>query len=274
MKNTHHDIPPALAQALRSARRVVVFTGAGVSAESGIATFRDALTGLWSRFDAQALATPEAFREHPDLVWGWYEWRRAQVLSAAPNAAHHAIAALARHVPELTVITQNVDDLHERAGSRAVTHLHGSLHAPRCSRCGAPQAFATDLPQEPDAGRRLAPPACTECGAPVRPGVVWFGESLPAQAWRDATLAVQQCDLLFSIGTSSLVYPAAELPRLAVAGGATVVQVNPAATPLDAIAHHNLRGAAAQIMPAVLAAAQFTPVLPAAPATPGGREVL
>ncbi|MGE8706505.1 MAG: SIR2 family NAD-dependent protein deacylase [Achromobacter sp.] len=257
MKNTHHDIPPALAQALRDARRVVVFTGAGVSAESGIATFRDALTGLWSRFDAQALATPEAFREHPDVVWGWYEWRRAQVLRAAPNAAHHAIATLALHVPALTVITQNVDDLHERAGCRAVTHLHGSLHAPRCSRCGAPHAFAAETPQEPDAGRRITPPACTACGAPVRPGVVWFGESLPAQAWRDATDAVRQCDLLFSIGTSSLVYPAAELPQLAIAGGATVVQVNPAATPLDALAHHNLRGAAAEVMPELLAAARF-----------------
>lgn len=257
MKNTHHDIPPTLAQALREARRVVVFTGAGVSAESGIATFRDALTGLWSRFDAQALATPEAFREHPDIVWGWYEWRRAQVLRASPNAAHHAIAALARHVAELAVITQNVDDLHERAGSPHVTHLHGSLHAPRCSRCGAPQGFAHESPQEPDAGRRIPPPACSECGGPVRPGVVWFGESLPTKAWRDATLAVQQCDLLLSIGTSSLVYPAAELPQLALAAGATVVQVNPAATPLDSLAHHNLRGAAAEVMPKLLAAARI-----------------
>ena len=117
MTSTYQDIPPTLAETLRGAQRVVVFTGAGVSAESGIATFRDALTGLWSRFDAQALATPDAFRAHPDIVWGWYEWRRAQALRAEPNAAHRAIAALARHVPELTVVTQNVDDLHERAGS-------------------------------------------------------------------------------------------------------------------------------------------------------------
>ncbi|MNX75452.1 NAD-dependent protein deacylase [compost metagenome] len=257
MKNTHHDIPPALAQALRQARRVVVFTGAGVSAESGIATFRDALTGLWSRFDAQALATPEAFREHPDIVWGWYEWRRAQVLRATPNAAHLAIAELARHVPELTVITQNVDDLHERAGSAQVTHLHGSLHAPRCSACGSPQAFAVELPDEPDAGRRIMPPACTHCGAPVRPGVVWFGESLPAEAWSAALRAAQECALMFSIGTSALVYPAAELPRRALASGATVVQVNPVATPLDSQAHHNLRGAAADVMPRLLASAGF-----------------
>jgi len=271
MKNTHHDIPPPLAQALRQAQRVVVFTGAGVSAESGIATFRDALTGLWSRFDAQALATPEAFNEHPDVVWGWYEWRRAQVLRATPNAAHRAIAQLGRHVPELAVITQNVDDLHERAGSVLVTHLHGSLHAPRCSRCGAAQAFATEVPTEPDEGRRIAPPACTECGAPVRPGVVWFGESLPAQAWRTATLAAQECDLLFSIGTSSMVYPAAELPRLALAHGATVVQVNPAATPRDVLAHHNLRGAAADVMPRLLASAGFGDTDPGLALTPDGE---
>ncbi|MGH8815715.1 MAG: SIR2 family NAD-dependent protein deacylase [Achromobacter pestifer] len=254
MKNTHHDIPPALVDALRSAQRIVVFTGAGVSAESGIATFRDALTGLWSRFDAQALATPEAFRAHPDIVWGWYEWRRAQALSAEPNAAHRAIAELARHVPELIVVTQNVDDLHERAGSTRVAHLHGSLHAPRCSACAAPHAFPVAMPDEPDEGRRIPPPACTQCGAPVRPGVVWFGESLPADAWSAALRAAEQCDLLFSIGTSALVYPAAELPQRALAAGATVVQVNPMATPLDHQAHCNLHGAAADVMPRLLAA--------------------
>ncbi|WP_088147942.1 SIR2 family NAD-dependent protein deacylase [Achromobacter denitrificans] len=253
----HHDIPSALADALREARRVVVFTGAGVSAESGIATFRDALTGLWSRFDAQALATPEAFRAQPDIVWGWYEWRRAQVLRATPNAAHRAIAELARHVPELRVITQNVDDLHERAGSTGVAHLHGSLHAPRCSVCAAPHACAAEAPSEPEEGRRIEPPACTRCGAPVRPGVVWFGESLPADAWDTAIDAAQRCDLLLSIGTSALVYPAAELPRRALAAGAIVAQINPAATPLDASAHHNLRGAAADIMPRLLASAGF-----------------
>lgn len=257
MMNTHREFPQELLQALHHARRVVVFTGAGVSAESGIATFRDALTGLWSRFDAQALATPEAFREHPDIVWGWYEWRRAQVLRAAPNAAHLAIARLARQVPELAVVTQNVDDLHERAGSAPVTHLHGSLHAPRCSVCRTPHAFAAEPPDEPDGGRRIAPPACARCGAPVRPGVVWFGESLPAGAWDAAWRAVEDCDLLFSIGTSALVYPAAELPRRALASGAVVVQLNPAATPLDAHAHHNLRGAAADVMPRLLAAAGF-----------------
>lgn len=255
MNNSHHDIPPALVETLQGARRVVVFTGAGVSAESGIATFRDALTGLWSRFDAQALATPEAFRAHPDIVWGWYEWRRAQALRAAPNAAHHAIAQWARHVPELLVVTQNVDDLHERAGSENVAHLHGSLHAPRCSVCAAPQAFAPDIPDEPDAGRRITPPACAHCGAPVRPGVVWFGESLPGEAWSIALRGAEQCDVLVAVGTSALVYPAAELPQRALAAGATVVQVNPAVTPLDRHAHCNLHGHAADVMPRLLAAA-------------------
>ena len=126
------DIPQALIGALQQAKHVVVFTGAGVSAESGIATFRDALTGLWERFSVQDLATPEAFRRDEKLVWGWYEWRRMRVLRSQPNPAHLAIAALARHVPKLTVITQNVDDLHERGGSVGVLHLHGSLHHPRC----------------------------------------------------------------------------------------------------------------------------------------------
>ena len=128
--------PTPLAETLRSAQHVVVFTGAGVSAESGIPTFRDALTGLWERFDASSLATAEAFRADPALVWGWYEWRRMKVLQAKPNPAHLAIAELARHVPRLTLVTQNVDDLHERAGSREVIHLHGSLHQPRCFDCG------------------------------------------------------------------------------------------------------------------------------------------
>lgn len=253
-------IPPALADTLARASRVTVFTGAGVSAESGIATFRDPLTGLWSRFDAQALATPEAFAAQPDLVWGWYEWRRAQVARAEPNAAHHAIAALARRMPALTLITQNVDNLHERAGSQGVVHLHGSLHAPRCAACGEPAEFAaaaTGRGDEPETGRAIVPPACARCGAAVRPGVVWFGESLPADAWLAAREAASQCDLFLSIGTSAMVYPAAELPLRASRAGATVVQVNLQATPLDAHADFNLRGAAAQVLPRLLAAAGF-----------------
>ena len=212
---------------LQEAKHVVIFTGAGVSAESGIPTFRDALTGLWSQFDPGQLATAEAFRADPSLCWGWYEWRRLKVLQAQPNAAHLAIAELAQHVPKLTVVTQNVDDLHERAGSQEVIHLHGSLHSPRCIDCG--NAYLTALPSDdlPVDGCRLEPPRCTGCNGYIRPGVVWFGEMLPEAAWSAGLTAAGDCDLFFSIGTSGVVYPAAELPLRALGGRATVVHVNP-----------------------------------------------
>lgn len=216
-----------LVEALRSAQHVVVFTGAGVSAESGIPTFRDSLTGLWKRFDAASLATPEAFQADPELVWGWYEWRRMKVLQARPNAAHLSIARLSRQVPRLTLVTQNVDDLHERAGSNDVIHLHGSLQAPRCFSCGEAPALPLGMPDEPDGGRRLEPPHCSRCNGLLRPGVVWFGESLPAAASNAAFEAAEDCDLLISVGTSGLVYPAAEMPGLAWRSGAVVVHVNP-----------------------------------------------
>ena len=245
------EIPRALRERLRAARRVVVFTGAGVSAESGIPTFRDALTGLWARFDAERLATPQAFRADPELVWGWYEWRRMQVMRTQPNAAHRAIAALEGRMPT-TVVTQNVDDLHERGGSQGPIHLHGSLLAPRCFGCGAPAALPPGIPGEPEGGRRLAPPRCAACGDAVRPGVVWFGEALPQREMREAFDAAAGCDLLFSVGTSSLVHPAAEIPCVAKRAGACVVQVNPNATPLDAACDFNLRGPAARLLPALL----------------------
>ena len=249
------QIPPLLIETLRRSRHLLVLTGAGASAESGIPTFRDALTGLWSRFDAESLATPEAFARDPDLVWGWYEWRRMKALRAAPNPGHRAIAALANRVPRLTLITQNVDDLHERAGGPAVLHLHGSLHAPRCARCGRPYDLPPGVPDEPEGGRRLAPPHCGDCGGPIRPGVVWFGESLDPAVLTAAEAAARDCDLCLSVGTSALVYPAATLPERARAAGATLVQVNPSPTPQDGIAHHNLRGAGGTILPALLAAA-------------------
>ncbi|HET9650557.1 MAG TPA: NAD-dependent deacylase [Usitatibacter sp.] len=244
--------PAALLERARRARHVVVFTGAGVSAESGIATFRDALTGLWERFDAEQLATPGAFRRDPALVWGWYEWRRMRAMRAQPNAAHRAIAALEGGPRRLTVITQNVDDLHERAGSRTPVHLHGSLFAPRCFDCGEPAAISAAPTEEPDGGRRLAPPKCGRCGGLVRPGVVWFGEPLPAHALDAAFDAAAACDVLFSVGTSSLVHPAAQVPIAARDAGAIVVQVNPNATPLDRIADLNVSAPAALALPALL----------------------
>lgn len=249
------SIPDGLVAVLRKARHIVVFTGAGVSAESGIPTFRDPQKGLWERFDAEDLATPQAFRRDPDLVWGWYEWRRMNVLRVRPNPAHVAIAATERRVPQFTLVTQNVDDLHERAGSTAPIHLHGSLHAPRCFACGWPHTLPTGLPDEPEGGRRLPPPHCARCGGRIRPGVVWFGESLPKEAWRAASAAVERCDVFFSIGTSSLVFPAADLPFDAAMNGAVVVQVNPAATELDNVARFNLVGQAGEILPALYAAA-------------------
>src|SRR6202035_3969777 len=173
------NLDKKITQALRAATRVVVFTGAGVSAESGIPTFRDKQTGLWEQFDAAELATPYAFERDPALVWGWYEWRRAAVLNAQPTPAHRAIAAMANHVPQLTLIPQNVDDLHERAGSGDVLHLHGELARPYCEACRRSYVFPIRAPKLPPGGARIEPPRCEVCGAKIRPGVVWFGEALP-----------------------------------------------------------------------------------------------
>ncbi len=261
-RNRAEAIPPELTAALQHAQRIVVFTGAGVSAESGIPTFRDALTGLWERFDAEDLATPEAFARDPELVWGWYEWRRMLVRRTQPNPAHLAIVELARHVTQLTVVTQNVDDLHERAGSIGALHLHGSLHSARCSACGATHLFAPGIPDEPEGGRRLRPPLCARCGGLIRPGVVWFGESLPEDVLAGAFAAARACDLLLAIGTSGLVQPAARIPALARQSGARVVQVNPTATALDDDCTWSLRGAAGLVLPRLLASASMLPHAP------------
>ncbi|MBX3684802.1 MAG: NAD-dependent deacylase [Rhodocyclaceae bacterium] len=246
------DSLDAAAALLRGAGRIAVLSGAGISAESGIPTFRDALTGLWARFDAGDLATPEAFERDPALVWGWYEWRRMKVLQSQPNPGHLALARLAARGPQVTVITQNVDDLHERAGSREVHHLHGSLHAPRCFECGRSHGFGPQIPDEPEGGRRLAPPACDHCGGPLRPGVVWFGEMLPEDAWRAATEAIAHCEVMITIGTSGLVFPAAGLPGLAAGRGKPVIQINPTATEHDDCARVALRARAGEALPALL----------------------
>lgn len=242
----------AAVECLTSARRVVVFTGAGISAQSGIPTFRDPLNGLWSAFDPAQLATATAFRKDPALVWGWYEWRRAQVALAHPNAAHRAIARLADHVPELLVVTQNVDDLHERAGSHNVLHLHGSLQAARCFACARPHELA-QCPMSDGLQRCIEPPRCTHCNGRIRPGVVWFGEALPEQALRAAFKSAANADVLLSVGTSSMVYPAARVPEIAREQGARVVQLNtePADNPEDIA----LVGPAGEWLPKLLHAA-------------------
>lgn len=237
---------PDLLDKLRGAHHIAVFTGAGVSAESGIPTFREAQTGLWSNFRAEDLATPEAFRRDPFTVWKWYEWRRDLMREVRPNPAHLAIAALEQRVPHVTVITQNVDGLHHRAGSTDVIELHGNIWNNFCFHCRQPgePAAASDVP-----------PRCAHCGGMVRPGVVWFGESLPAPAWHRAAEVSEHADVFFCIGTSSLVEPAASLPRYAQSCGRTVIQINPEATLHDGFARYVLRGKAGHIVPELLRAA-------------------
>jgi NAD-dependent deacetylase len=239
--------------ALREARRVVILTGAGVSAESGVPTFRDQQTGLWKTFDAAELATPSAFRRDPSLVWGWYEWRRATVLAARPNAAHRAIAAMSEFVPHCTLITQNVDDLHERAGSVGVLHLHGELSRPYCEVCRRSYVLPEGIPDLPPGGARIEPPRCDACGAMIRPGVVWFGENLPDVAWRSACEAANRCDMFFCCGTSSVVQPAASLTDLAIAARATTVQINPNATGYDDSVTVAIQGLAGIVLPRIVA---------------------
>lgn len=238
--------PQTLIDLFANARHLVVLTGAGVSAESGVPTFRDALTGLWARFRAEDLATADAFQANPRLVWDWYAWRRELVQRAQPNPAHRALAQLQERVPSFTLITQNVDGLHTRAGSRDVVELHGSLHRVKCFERHHPSASWDDTTERP--------PRCTYCGSLLRPDVVWFHEDLPAKPWARAHQAAARCDLFFSIGTSMLVYPAAGLSRTALQGGARVVQINPESTELDEQATFNLRGKAGEILPDLLAA--------------------
>jgi len=230
----------------------MVLTGAGISAESGVPTFRDALTGLWEQFDAEQLATPDAFERDPSLVWGWYEWRRARVSAVNPNEAHRALVQLEAARPQTIVVTQNVDDLHERAGSRNVVHLHGSLFAPRCACCGHRHVLDAKPTTEPDGGHRIEPPVCTACGGKVRPGVVWFGEPLPAGPWSEAQAAASSCDLLIVVGTSGLVQPAASLPTIARRANASIVVIDPRPTAIDAISTYSLRGKAGQLLPRIL----------------------
>jgi NAD-dependent deacetylase len=240
-------IPGALVGALRAARHVCVLTGSGVSAESGVPTFREAQTGLWEKFDPQQLATPEAFLDDPALIWRWYRWRRELVARAQPNPGHHALVKLARLVPQLTLITQNVDGLHQRAGSRNVTEFHGNLFANRCvaENCVIPDAITDD-----DSSDGI--PLCPGCGGMLRPGVVWFGEAIPADALQAADIAASNCDIFLSIGTSSLVWPAAGLAELAQQQGAKVIEINLDETPLTGSSHFVLNGKSGVVLPELL----------------------
>ena len=235
--------PRVLISALRDSSRTVVLTGSGISAESGVPTFREAQTGLWERFDPQELATPEAFARDPRLVWDWYAWRRKLVAEARPNPGHLAIAEMQHLVQSLTLVTQNVDGLHQRAGSRDVIELHGNIRRTKCPVEGT----TVDNYDESE-----SPPLCPSCGAPLRPDVVWFGEMLPAEAIEAASEAALGADVFLSVGTSSLVYPAAGLPFEAVENGATLVEVNPETTPLTPRADYTLHGPAGDVLPRLI----------------------
>ena len=231
---------------IQSARRVAVLTGAGISAESGVPTFRDAQTGLWSRFRPEQLATEEAFRANPSMVWDWYAMRREMLAQVEPNAGHRALSDFQRlHPGRLTLITQNVDGLHQRAGNEDALALHGNLFENKW----------LDTPRnccDADAANPGSPPYCGRCGNRLRPAVVWFGEALPAATLQAAEQAAVSCDLMLVVGTSGVVYPAAGLARMA-GRSAKVVIVNPEPTELDDAAHAVLRGTAARLLPALLA---------------------
>jgi NAD-dependent deacetylase len=222
----------ALGQIVGRAARPVILTGAGVSAESGVPTFRDAMTGLWTRYRPEELATPEAFEADPELVWRWYEWRRKRVIGARPNPGHRALADWQRRRPTLCLITQNVDGLHSEAGSDPVLELHGSLWRDRCNGCGRRTPARHPGPPEP--------PLCPSCESRLRPDVIWFGEALDAETMAAALAASRRCDLFMCVGTSSLVHPAADLPLVAVRAGATLVEINPQQTPLSALANYRI----------------------------------
>jgi len=236
-----------LVDLLKGRCAILVLTGAGVSKESGLATFRDA-GGLWEGIDPARVATPSAFAADPERVWRFYDARRAQAAAADPNPAHHAIAAIEATGRPFLLATQNVDGLHERAGSRSLVRLHGTLWRLRCTAEGT---------EHEDLAPRLQPlpPRCKACGALLRPAVVWFEEALPMMEFGRAQQAAREAALVLVVGTSSLVHPAASLPLIALSAGAYVVEVNPEDTPLSADVSEHLSGPAAVVLPALLAAA-------------------
>lgn len=242
-------IPANLIAALRTAKNVIAFTGAGTSAESGIPTFRDAQTGVWAQFRPEELATPQAFAAEPERVWNWYQWRRKLIEQAQPNAGHQALVALEDRLAHLSVITQNVDGLHQLAGSTRVIELHGSLRRYQCSKTLRPieEDWLADHQECP-------PPSPHAAGAYARPAVVWFGESLPREALDNAYALSRTADVILSIGTSAVVEPAASLPLLAQRNGALFVEVNPQVTPLTQVADISLCGPSGDILPALVSA--------------------
>ncbi|HEX3051644.1 MAG TPA: NAD-dependent deacylase [Aggregatilineaceae bacterium] len=244
---------PLVARAIQRSQHLVVLTGAGISKESGIPTFRDALEGLWANYDPQLLATPNGFRRNPKLVWEWYDYRRGLIAQTKPNPGHAAIAQLEHLLPEVVVITQNIDGLHQAAGSTDVITLHGNIKDNKCfANCqGDPTYINVD---ELDWDRTAGPPKCPHCGAWVRPDVVWFEEVLPAAALDRAYTLCEQADVALVVGTSGIVQPAATLPFVVHHHGGTVIEVNPDITTITAIARWHLQGPSGEILPLVVAA--------------------
>jgi NAD-dependent deacetylase len=229
------------AEILRSAKSVVAFTGAGVSAESGVPTFRGA-GGLWEGHPVQQVATPQAFDADPLVVWRFYDQRRAKLTAVRPNPAHEVLARWQDRFPSYALVTQNVDGLHRAAGAREVVELHGNIWWVRCVGCGYER-------EERRAPLPELPPRCSRCGALERPGVVWFGEYLPAHAFERATAAAAACDVLVVVGTSAVVHPAAGLVEVAAGGGGHVIEVNPEASQVAYLAEVELRGPAGVVLP-------------------------
>jgi NAD-dependent deacetylase len=236
----------AVREWISAAASVAVLTGAGISAESGIPTFRGP-GGLWRSYRAEDLATPQAFARDPHLTWEWYDWRRAIIATAEPNAGHLSLAKLEQRIPRFTLITQNVDGLHDRAGSLIILKVHGDIWTLRCIACA--REWRDVRPSLP----RL-PPQC-DCGGMARPGVVWFGEGLPQDTWSAAVEAARGAELLLVVGTSAVVYPAAGLVQLAQSAGAKVVEINVAETPVSAMVDLSWRASATIALPQLIQSA-------------------
>lgn len=236
------DLINSVSSLLKSSKNLVVLTGAGVSAESGIPTFRGK-DGLWKKYRAEELATPEAFRRNPTLVWEWYNYRREIINSKKPNQGHIVLSKWenGEYFGSFTLITQNVDGLHIIAGNKNVLEIHGNIWKVRCISCGK-EEFSYEVPLGE------IPPKC-ECGGILRPGVVWFGESLPQDALSKSFEALKNADVVMVVGTSGIVYPAASMPYYAKEGGAKVVEVNISKTPISEYADYFLKGKAGEILP-------------------------
>jgi NAD-dependent deacetylase len=233
---------------LATAGWVTAFTGAGISAESGVPTFRGT-DGLWSKFKPEELANMNAFMRNPELVWEWYAHRKKVIAQVKPNPGHQALVRLEQIVPNFALVTQNIDNLHRRAGSRTVYELHGNIERNYCLECGTPYDNEKVL-------SKSGVPLCDWCGGKIRPDVVWFGEMLPEDQWDAAVRAASSSEVFLSIGTSAVVYPAASLPAIARRNGALLVEINPEPTPLTDLADEFLRGPSGTILPSLVAAVE------------------